>query len=97
MLLLLLLLSLLLLLMLLLLLLFPRLVVLRWQSKFGAIVLAIEGGQAAGLGFADVVTGAFNPSGALPFTMYATHACVQVPVHAFVAPIKPIVLHVSEP
>lgn len=41
-----------------------------YTDKFAAIVLAIEGGQAAGTAFAKIVTGAANPSGALPFTMF---------------------------
>merc|ERR1712218_7201 len=40
-----------------------------YLHQFGAIVLALEGGQAAGTAFAEVVTGVTNPSGVLPFTM----------------------------
>jgi hypothetical protein len=42
-----------------------------YQGSFGAIVLLLEGGQAAGTALADVVSGRTNPSGALPFTMHA--------------------------
>jgi beta-glucosidase-like glycosyl hydrolase len=41
-----------------------------YVDDYDAILLAIEGGQAAGHGFADVVTGEISPSGMLPFTMY---------------------------
>ena len=44
----------------------------RYVDDYDAILLAIEGGQAAGAGFADVITGAVSPSGMLPFTMYVT-------------------------
>eukprot|EP00750_Incisomonas_marina_P002966 INCI12791.2.p1 GENE.INCI12791.2~~INCI12791.2.p1 ORF type:complete len:714 (-),score=113.51 INCI12791.2:1394-3535(-) len=49
-----------------------------YTDKFGAIVLALEGGQAAGTAFADVIVGNTNPSGALPFTMYAENYVNEV-------------------
>ena len=41
------------------------------RARFGAILLALEGGQAAGTAVAEVLFGAVSPSGVLPFTMYA--------------------------
>ena len=49
-----------------------------YQEKFGAIILALEGGQTAGTAFADVVSGRTNPSGALPFTMYTAQFVNEV-------------------
>jgi hypothetical protein len=49
-----------------------------YQSKFGAIMLALEGGQAAGTAFAKVLSGAVNPSGSLPFTMYSENYVREV-------------------
>lgn len=40
-----------------------------YVDQFGVILLALEGGQAAGIAFAEVIFGMVNPSGALPFTM----------------------------
>ena len=46
-----------------------------YQTQFGAIILALEGGQAAGTAFAEVLSGATNPSGVLPFTMFVSRRC----------------------
>jgi|TARA_B110000208_G_C11782230_1_gene434298 hypothetical protein len=41
-----------------------------YVATYGSIILALEGGQAAGTGFADVLLGTVSPSGMTPFTMY---------------------------
>ena len=43
----------------------------RWKTRAAALVLAGYGGEEAGAGLADVLTGLYNPAGRLPYTMHA--------------------------
>lgn len=40
-----------------------------WQGRAAAIVIAGYGGEEAGTGLADVIFGAYNPAGRLPYTV----------------------------
>ena len=46
-----------------------------YTGDYASILFAIEGGQAAGTGLAEVLFGDVSPSGMLPFTMYVDGLC----------------------